>query len=57
VACRPATSYDRSTPAAIVDALIDLLLLSRCSTILGSYGSTYSVVAALLGDRDFEWVQ
>lgn len=55
--CRPAASYDRSASVAIVDALIDLLLLSRCKTILGSFGSTFSVVAALLGGGDFEWVQ
>lgn len=39
---------DRSKKMGIIDAYIELLLLSRCSKIYGSFGSTYSMLASSL---------
>jgi hypothetical protein len=43
------TRSQRTTP--IGQALIDLLLLSRCHTIVGSYYSSFSEVAAIWGGK------
>jgi hypothetical protein len=43
----PKSAYRRSESAAIGEALIDLLLLSRCDRILGSYYSTFSDYASM----------
>lgn len=43
----PKSSYARSNKIAIQEALIDLLLLSRCKRILGSYYSSFSDYASL----------
>jgi hypothetical protein len=42
---------NRSTKMGIIDAYIELLLLSKCSKIYGSYGSTYSMLASLLNGK------
>lgn len=39
---------DRSTKAGVTDAYVELLLLSRCTKIYGSFGSTYSILASSL---------
>ncbi|EKN11148.1 hypothetical protein HMPREF1077_01406 [Parabacteroides johnsonii CL02T12C29] len=39
---------DRSTKMGVIDAYIELLLLSKCSKIYGSFGSTYSILASFL---------
>jgi hypothetical protein len=46
----PKSSRDRGAPA-VREALIDLLLLSRTRGVLGTYGSTFSQVAAMLGPK------
>ena len=43
-------TWGRDTPEAIKDALIDILCLSRCTKIIGSSGSGFSLVAAGMGD-------
>jgi hypothetical protein len=42
-------AYDRTQRIAIEDALVDLLLLARTESILGSIASTYSRVASIWG--------
>ncbi|WP_176083679.1 hypothetical protein [Martelella sp. HB161492] len=42
-------SRDRNDPAAIEDALVDFICLSRTAAILGSAGSSFSEEAATLG--------
>jgi hypothetical protein len=42
---REKRSFDRGDPAAIQDALIDLLCLGGCRKLLGSYWSSFSDVA------------
>lgn len=44
-----AKKYGRSTVFGIRDAVIDLYLLSQCTEILGSYGSSFSEMAARIG--------
>lgn len=39
--------------SSIVDALIELLLLSRCRTLLGTYWSSFSHIAALMGNTKY----
>jgi hypothetical protein len=41
------SAYSRAKAAAIQDALVDLLMLSRCRKILGSYYSSFSEYASL----------
>ena len=43
------SGHNHSTQAN-VDAMIDLMLLSRCDTIVGTYASTFAEVAWWLGD-------
>jgi hypothetical protein len=50
-------SYNRRTPAAVEDALVDLLLLGRTERIFGSYNSTFSVAAARWGGIPLTIVQ
>lgn len=47
----PATLPGRSTVEGCQGALVDLLCLSRCDTILGSAGSSFSEIAAAYGGR------
>lgn len=45
---------DRGAESGIVDAWIDLLLLSRCSKIYGSFYSSFSDIASRIGDCPLE---
>ncbi len=49
---RPKRTLDRNEPAAIQDALVDLYCLSHTGRVLGSFGSSFSRVAARLGGRE-----
>lgn len=44
-------SLDRNSSTAIVDAMVDLYNLARCKKILGSYYSSFSQIAALIGNQ------
>jgi len=46
----PKRSFDRNSPEAIKDALVDLICLSSTHKIIGSYWSSFSSAAASLGD-------
>ncbi|MFT6271837.1 MAG: hypothetical protein ACI9KS_000348 [Sulfitobacter sp.] len=46
----PKRDLDRRKPEAIEDALIDLLLLSRCTAVVASDGSLFSSCAAFIGN-------
>ena len=48
IVCHEKASLDRSEPAAVQDALVDLFCLSRCRKIIGSYWSSFSNTAARL---------
>jgi hypothetical protein len=50
-------SRDRSDPVAIEDGLVDMLLLSKCTAIVASSGSTFSGCAAFIGNRLLHRVQ
>jgi hypothetical protein len=54
---REKISLERSDPKGIQDALIDLYCLSRTQRILGSFHSSFSEEAALLGMIPLEIVQ
>lgn len=43
------STYDRNNPAAVMDALVDLLCLSKTATVYGSHHSSFSQTAADLG--------
>jgi hypothetical protein len=43
-------SLNRSESSAIEDALIDMMLLSRCTAIVAGVGSTFSACAAFMGN-------
>lgn len=43
-------TLDRNNPCGIIDAMVDLLNLSHCHHILGSYYSSFSEVAAEIGN-------
>lgn len=45
---------DRDSKAGIEDALIDMLALSRCNKILGSYQSTFSLIPSIMGGIPLE---
>lgn len=45
---------DRDSKAGIEDALIDMLALSKCSRILGSYKSTFSLIPSIMGGIPLE---
>lgn len=45
---------ERDAQNGVQDALIDLMLLSRCSRIFGSYWSSFSGVAAMIGGCPLE---
>ncbi len=47
----PATTLSRMTQKGMQDAVVDFVGLSRCSTILGSYDSSFSQLAALYGKK------
>jgi hypothetical protein len=48
---RPKVYDDRTSLAGVREGLIDLLLLSRCRAVLGTWGSSFSHIAALAGTR------
>jgi hypothetical protein len=47
-------TFGRDTKEGISDAVIELYLLSRTSKIYGSYWSSFSGIASLLGDIELE---
>lgn len=47
---------DRNAPEGIEDALVEMLALSKCRKILGSYNSTFGQLAAYLGRTPIEIV-
>lgn len=47
---------DRDSREGIEDALIDMLALSKCSRILGSYQSTFSLIPSMMGGIPLETV-
>lgn len=52
----PAKQFTRKSTDGIIDAYIDILCLSRCARIIGSYESTFSQIAAILGNVPLEIV-
>lgn len=46
--------FGRDTKEGISDAVVDLFLLSKTNKIYGSYWSSYSGIASLLGDIELE---
>lgn len=50
-------SSDRSTPAGMRGAVVDLWTLSHCARLLASFGSTFAPTAATLGDIPCETVE
>jgi hypothetical protein len=49
--------FSRTRATGVQDALVDLLILSRCALILGSYWSSFSQTAAELGGAELEVVR
>lgn len=49
-------SLSRDSPSAIQDAVVDLFCLSRCIRIIGSYHSSFSELAAMIGERPLHTV-
>lgn len=47
-------NLDRAIQDGILDAYVELLCLSRCEKIIGSYGSSYSKLAAQIGNIELE---
>ena len=45
-------SLRRDDPSGIEDAFAEMITLSKCRLILGSYGSTFSYIASLIGDNE-----
>ncbi|MBR2761843.1 MAG: hypothetical protein IKD66_11820 [Solobacterium sp.] len=45
-------SLRRDDPSGIEDAFAEMITLSKCRMILGSYGSTFSYIASLIGDNE-----
>ncbi len=52
-----AKELSRTRTSGVQDALVDLLILSKCPLILGSYWSSFSQMAAELGGRMLETVR
>lgn len=48
---------DRNSKAGLEDAFIEMLALSRCRKILGSYNSTFSLIPSYIGDIPLEVVK
>lgn len=48
---------DRNSGAGVEDALIEMLALSKCRKILGSYNSTFSLLASYMGGIPLEVVK
>ncbi len=47
---------DRDSKTGIQDALVDMLCLSKCRKILGSYQSTFSLIPSIMGGTELEMV-
>ena len=45
---------DRDSREGIQDALVDMLCLSKCSRIIGSYRSTFSLIPSIMGNIPLE---
>lgn len=50
-AFRSSTHFQRTS--SIQEALIELFLLSKCKTLLGTYWSSYSHIAAFMGNAEY----
>lgn len=50
------TNVERKSAMGMKDALVDMLCLSKCQAIVGSYASTFSKMAALIGKIDCEMI-
>lgn len=48
---------DRNSKEGLEDAFIEMLALSRCRKILGSYNSTFSLIPSYIGDIPLEVVK
>ena len=46
---------DRDSKTGIRDALVDMLCLSKCRKILGSYQSTFSLIPSIMGQAELEY--
>lgn len=46
---------DRDSKTGIQDALVDMLCLSKCRKILGSYQSTFSLIPSIMGSTELEY--
>lgn len=51
------TAADRESQAGIIEGLVEMYALSRTTHIFGSAGSTYSEMAAALGQKPFDVVR
>lgn len=47
---------DRDSKTGIQDALVDMLCLSKCRKIIGSYLSTFSLIPSIMGNAELETV-
>lgn len=45
---------DRNSKEGIQDALVDMICLAKCSKIIGSYRSTFSLIPSIMGKIDLE---
>lgn len=54
---RPKVHDDRSSVAGVREGFIDMLLLSRCDGVIGTFGSSFSATAALAGDIPIMFVK
>ena len=50
-------TIDRNSRSGLEDALIEMLALSRCKKILGSYNSTFSLLPSYIGNIPLEIVK
>lgn len=48
--------WGRDNTAAMISGIVDMLCLSKCKRIIGSYTSAYSYFAAVYGQKDIEYI-
>lgn len=48
---------DRDAAVGIQDALVDMLCLSKCAKIIGSYRSTFSLIPSIMGGIELEMMR
>lgn len=48
---------DRSTPQGIIEAWCEMLTLAKCRMIYGSFNSTFSETAAMIGGKNLEIIR